>query len=134
MGVGPYTFGSTVNAIKAQRLVREICTPCAEDDQPSYALLKESGITPKIAELMKFKISKGCGPYVDREFYGYSFLNPYIIDIDAPKSPYFAGFEKLYKQLKPTEDIQQKDNLTEWSERFCNIPKLLDINFIVYKA
>ncbi len=80
------------------------------------------------------KISKGCGPYVDREFYGYSFLNPYIIDIDAPKSPYFAGFEKLYKQLKPTEDIQQKDNLTEWSERFCNIPKLLDINFIVYKA
>lgn len=80
------------------------------------------------------KISKGCGPYVDRAFYGYSFLNPNIIDVDAPKAPYFAGFEKIYKQLKPTEDIQQKDNLTEWNERFCNVAKLVDLQFIIYKA
>lgn len=80
------------------------------------------------------KISKGCGPYVDRTFYGYSFLNPNIIDLDAPKAPYFAGFEKIYQQLKPTEDIQQKDNLTEWNERFCNVAKLVDLQFIIYKA
>lgn len=80
------------------------------------------------------KISKGCGPYVDRAFYGYSFLNPNIIDLDAPKAPYFAGFEKIFKRIRPTEDLQQKDNLTEWSERFCEIPKILDLQFIIYKA
>ena len=80
------------------------------------------------------KISKGCGPYFDRDFYGYSFLNPNIIDIDAPEAPYFAGFEKIFKRIRPTEDVQQKDNLMEWRERFCEVPKLLDFNFIIYKA
>ncbi len=80
------------------------------------------------------KISKGCGPYVNRAFYGYSFLNPNIIDLNTPKASYFAGFEKIFKQIKPTEDLQQKDNLTEWSQRFCEIPKLLDLKFIIYKA
>jgi len=80
------------------------------------------------------KISKGCGPYVDKTFYGYSFLNPNIVDLDAPKAPYFAGFEKIFKRLKPTEDVQQKDNLTEWNERFCNVAKLIDLQFIIYKA
>lgn len=61
MGVDPYNFVSSVNGIMAQRLVREICSHCAEDDQPSDALLKASGITPKMAALMKFKKSKGCG-------------------------------------------------------------------------
>ena len=86
-----------------------------------------------IVLLFPTKISKGCGPY-DRSFYGYSFLNPKIIDLEAPKAPYFAGFEQIFKRLRPTEDVQQKDNLVEWSERFCNIPKLVDMQYIIYKA
>ncbi|MEM1119969.1 MAG: hypothetical protein AAGJ18_05935 [Bacteroidota bacterium] len=79
------------------------------------------------------KISKGCGPY-DRSFYGYTFLNPNIIDLDAPTAPYFAGFEKIFRQLRPTEDVQQSDNLTEWQERFCDVPKLLDLQQVIYKS
>ena len=79
------------------------------------------------------KISKGCGPQ-DFAFYGYTFLNPNIIDLEAPKAPYFAGFEKIFRQLRPKEDIQQKDNLMEWQERFCGIPKLVDLQYIIYKA
>ena len=86
-----------------------------------------------IVLLLPTKISKGCGPY-DRDFYGYSFLNPKIVDLDAPKAPYFAGFEKVFKQLRPTEDIQQKDNLAEWSERFCNTAKIVDLQYVIYKA
>jgi len=86
-----------------------------------------------IVLLLPTKISKGCGPY-DRSFYGYSFLNPKIIDLDAPKAPYFAGFEKIFKQLRPKENIQEKDNLTEWRERFCDIPKLADLQYLIYKA
>ena len=83
--------------------------------------------------LVPIKISKGCGPY-DNSFYGYSFLNPNIVDLEAPKASYFAGFEKVFRQIKPTEDIQQKDNLTEWQERFCEGPRLLDLNYVIYKS
>ncbi len=83
--------------------------------------------------LVPVKISKGCGPY-DNFFYGYSFLNPKIVDLDAPKARYFAGFEKVFKQVRPTEDIQQKDNLTEWQERFCDGPRLLDLQYVIYKS
>jgi len=61
MGVDPYNFVSAVNGIVAQRLIREICTHCAEDYYPDAALLKASGLTPEIASTMHFKFSKGCG-------------------------------------------------------------------------
>jgi general secretion pathway protein E len=61
MGVDPYNFVSSVNGIIAQRLVREICAHCAEDDRPSEALLRESKINPAMVKYMKFKTSKGCG-------------------------------------------------------------------------
>ncbi len=61
MGVDPYNFVSAVNGIVAQRLIREICTHCAEDFYPNAALLKASGLTPEVASTMRFKFSKGCG-------------------------------------------------------------------------
>jgi general secretion pathway protein E len=61
MGVDPYNFVSSVNGILAQRLVRGVCKHCAEDHQPSEALLKASGIRPELAKVMNFKTSKGCG-------------------------------------------------------------------------
>lgn len=61
MGVDPYNFVSSVNGILAQRLVRGVCQHCAEDYQPSEALLTESGIRPELAKVMNFKTSKGCG-------------------------------------------------------------------------
>lgn len=61
MGVDPYNFVSAVNGIVAQRLIREICTHCAEDFYPNAALLKASGLTPEVAATMRFKFSKGCG-------------------------------------------------------------------------
>ena len=83
--------------------------------------------------LVPTKISKGCGPY-DNSFYGYSFLNPKVIDLDVPIAPYFAGFGKVFKQLRPVEDIQQKDNLTEWRERFCEVPSLPHLQQVIYKT
>lgn len=79
------------------------------------------------------KISQGCGPY-DYSFYGYSFLNPNVIDLKNSTAPYFAGFGKVFDQFQSKENIQQKDNLLEWQARFCNIPKLTDLKYIVYKS
>jgi general secretion pathway protein E len=61
MGVDPYNFVSAVNGIMAQRLIRVICTHCAEDFQPSKELLEESAITPEMAKSIRFKFAKGCG-------------------------------------------------------------------------
>jgi general secretion pathway protein E len=61
MGVDPYNFVSAVNGIMAQRLIRVICTHCAEDYQPSMELLDESAISPEMARNIKFKFAKGCG-------------------------------------------------------------------------
>lgn len=79
------------------------------------------------------KISKGCGPY-DYGFYGYSFLNPRILNLEAKYLSYFAGFEEVFKQLQSNIDVQEKDNITEWQERFCDIAKKEDIKQVVYKA
>lgn len=61
MGVDPYNFVSAMNGIMAQRLIRTICSHCAEDDQPDAQLLEDSGITPEVAADMRFKFAKGCG-------------------------------------------------------------------------
>jgi len=61
MGVDPYNFVSSVNGILAQRLVREICSHCAEDYQPDAELLAESALNEDQAKNMRFKFSRGCG-------------------------------------------------------------------------
>jgi general secretion pathway protein E len=61
MGVDPYNFVSAVNGIMAQRLVRELCPHCAEDENPSAELLQDSAIPPEMAATMRFKTAKGCG-------------------------------------------------------------------------
>ena len=61
MGVDPYNFVSAVNGIVAQRLIREVCTHCAEDYLPDAKLLSDSGISRADAAKMRFKFSKGCG-------------------------------------------------------------------------
>ena len=44
MGVDPYSFVSALNGILAQRLVRVVCTQCAETVDAAAELLDESGI------------------------------------------------------------------------------------------
>jgi general secretion pathway protein E len=61
MGVDPYNFVSAMNGIMAQRLIRTICSHCAEDVQPDAQLLEDSGITTEMAAGMRFKFAKGCG-------------------------------------------------------------------------
>ncbi len=58
MNLDLYGFVSALNAIVAQRLVRLVCTHCAEPDSPSAELLRESGIADP--QGYKFVKGKGC--------------------------------------------------------------------------
>jgi general secretion pathway protein E len=58
MNVDLYGFVSALNAILAQRLVRLVCTHCAEPFVPDAELLQESGIGDPAS--FDFKKGKGC--------------------------------------------------------------------------
>lgn len=61
MEVDPYSFVSALNGVLAQRLVRIICTHCAEGYEPSEKLLSESGVSLEQVRSFNFKIGRGCG-------------------------------------------------------------------------
>lgn len=85
-----------------------------------------------ISFLSPADLSKGCGPnYIT--FRGYSFLISSILEPEAPAT-FLPRFESLYEAYGKQEVVQPRDNVTEWRERFCNIPKAQDIYQIVYKT
>ncbi len=61
MGVDPYNFVAAMNGIMAQRLIRTVCTHCAEDYFPDEQLLLDSAISVQTAAKMQFKHGPGCG-------------------------------------------------------------------------
>jgi len=61
MQVDPYSFVSALNGIVAQRLVRILCSQCAQDDKPTSEQLAASGLTSEMARRFRFRRSQGCG-------------------------------------------------------------------------
>ena len=61
MGVDPYNFVAAMNGIMAQRLIRAVCTHCAEAYFPDEQLLLDSAISVQAAAKMQFKYGPGCG-------------------------------------------------------------------------
>jgi type IV pilus assembly protein PilB len=61
MGIEPFLVATAVHLICAQRLIRRVCSSCAEElDLPVQALL-DAGFTTEEAKTFKPKKGKGCG-------------------------------------------------------------------------
>lgn len=60
MGIEPFLVATAVHLIVAQRLVRRICTNCAEEEDLPKKTLIDAGFTPEQAETVKPKKGKGC--------------------------------------------------------------------------
>ncbi len=60
MGIEPYNFVSALNCVLAQRLVRIICEFCKQPVQYSDAVLKASGLDPKIWRDVAICEGRGC--------------------------------------------------------------------------
>ncbi|AAZ97248.1 type II secretion system protein [Thiobacillus denitrificans ATCC 25259] len=60
MGVDVYSFVAALNGISAQRLVRQICSHCAELYVPSAELLAESRLAADAVAGFDFRIGRGC--------------------------------------------------------------------------
>jgi hypothetical protein len=78
--------------------------------------------------------SNACGP-INRNFQGYTFINPVVFNLKASDAPFLSSFTDLYNQYFKSEKEQKKvDNLTEWQDRFCGSVTKEDLGFIIYKA
>jgi type IV pilus assembly protein PilB len=60
MGIEPFLVATSVHLICAQRLVRRICSECAEPVEVPYQSLVEAGYTPEEARSVKIMKGKGC--------------------------------------------------------------------------
>ena len=58
MGIEPYLIASTLVGVVAQRLMRTVCESCAEEYEPSPAVLSALGIDP--GEDLTLRRGKGC--------------------------------------------------------------------------
>lgn len=79
------------------------------------------------------QISIGCGP-VFEDTDGYSFLNPAILKVQSQVAPFLFDFSKFQSYYVPQEELQAEDNVREWQQRFCEVPDLEDIAYVIYKS
>jgi type IV pilus assembly protein PilB len=60
MGIEPFLVATSVNCICAQRLVRRICTACAEDVETPPQMLIQVGFAPDEVKTLHIKRGRGC--------------------------------------------------------------------------
>ena len=60
MGIEPFLVATSINAICAQRLVRRICTNCAEEVETPPQTLIQVGFAPDEVKSLKIKRGRGC--------------------------------------------------------------------------
>ncbi len=78
--------------------------------------------------------SKACGPVMDQVSGAYTFVHPGLVNTETESAPYFLDFQQIYEQYGRQSRLQPLTNLEEWQERFCGIPDLKDIAYIVYQS
>ena len=83
--------------------------------------------------LLPQRPAKGCGITYEEPF-TYSLLQPDIIRLQNGFAPYLLDIGAVYDEYIEPEETQILNNIKEWSERFCNRPKIADIHYVVYKA
>lgn len=94
-----------------------------------------SPLPPVLIILLLFfpnQTSSGCG--WSEEEVGYSFINPLVVNHASPYAGYFLDFKELFSSFDKKNTIQPTSNITEWHERFCEIPVKADMESLIYKS
>ena len=60
MGIEPFLVATSINCICAQRLVRRVCSSCAEDVETPPQMLIQVGFAPDEVKSLKIKRGRGC--------------------------------------------------------------------------
>jgi general secretion pathway protein E len=83
MGVDTYNFVSALNAVLAQRLVRQVCRHCAAPHVPDAAVIAESRIDEKELGAYRFMRGRGCAQCRGTGFKGRKAIGELLVMNDA---------------------------------------------------
>ena len=86
MGIEPFLVTSSVIAILAQRLVRNVCNECKEEYLPDEESLENIGITPEMSSGKKIYRGKGCQSCLNTGYRGRTGIFELMILDDPIKS------------------------------------------------
>ncbi|MBK7871567.1 MAG: hypothetical protein IPJ74_13285 [Saprospiraceae bacterium] len=81
--------------------------------------------------MIPIKLSSDCTPGT-YGFRGYSFINPNIINANISSAPLFLDIKAIYEYFGGQQVAQERDNVTEWRDRYCNRATVDDIRSFIY--
>ena len=99
MGVEAYNFVSALNCILAQRLVRTICTHCAQTVQHSEEMLRLSGLNPEEWRDFQFQEGAGCIECAGTGYRGRTAIHE-LLDLTDP-------IRELILDKRPTSEVRK---------------------------
>ncbi len=104
MGIEPFLVASSVNLICAQRLVRRICTACAQPHPHALQALVEAGFTPEEAGRVIPKNGAGCEGCNQTGYKGRVGLYEVMEITDALRELILVGASGLELKRKAVEE------------------------------
>ncbi len=75
-----------------------------------------------------------CGPPSKPFLESYSFLQPAIVDPNAPGASYFLDFDVLLDEYGRQARNQVEENIAEWQDRYCDVASQNMIYQLIYQT
>jgi type IV pilus assembly protein PilB len=104
MGIEPFLVATSINAICAQRLVRRICSQCAEDVETPPQMLIQVGFAPDEVKVLKIKRGRGCDKCNNAGYKGRIGLYEVLQFSDEIRDMILSGASSIELKRKAVEE------------------------------
>jgi type IV pilus assembly protein PilB len=104
MGIEPFLVATAVNCIAAQRLVRKICSQCAEDMDTSPQTLIQVGFAPDEVKSLKVKRGRGCESCKNTGYRGRIGLFEVLLFTDEIRDMILTGASSIELKRRAVEE------------------------------
>src|SRR6476659_6970300 len=104
MGIEPFLVATAVNCIAAQRLVRKLCSPCAEDMDTSPQTLIQVGFAPDEVKSLKVKRGRGCETCKNTGYRGRIGLFEVLLFTDEIRDMILTGASSIELKRRAVEE------------------------------
>ncbi len=104
MGIEPFLVATSVNCICAQRLVRRICSHCAEDMETPPQMLITVGFAPDEVKTLRIKRGRGCERCNNTGYKGRIGLFEVLLFTDEIRDMILSGASSIELKRKAIEE------------------------------
>jgi type IV pilus assembly protein PilB len=104
MGIEPFLVATSVNCICAQRLVRRICTGCAEDVETPPQMMIQVGFAPDEVKSLRIKRGRGCERCNNTGYKGRVGLFEVLLFTDEIRDMILSGASSIELKRKAIEE------------------------------